>query len=203
MTFVADGPAPPVQANMNRLKVLFSTLIRRDPYLSFFCFSWNVYASLISFGHDLAGGEKTFTSKRIWRKRKSGIPLALMSVLLPLQLTWFCVQRTRLVTAEASTRFRHQNRPPSRWRRRFLGFHPDAFVYNLPCGPRGLYRTVGKRPDGVTMIPWEMGKQLVWDVTVVDALAPSRQNQGSLCNRGTTISEDEARNLMTSSFEFR
>ena len=30
------------------------------------------------------------------------------------------------------------------------------------------------------MIPWEMGKQLVWDVTVVDALAPSLLNQGSL-----------------------
>ena len=30
--------------------------------------------------------------------------------------------------------------------------------------PRGLFRTDGKRPDGVTMIPWEMGKQLVWDV---------------------------------------
>ena len=27
------------------------------------------------------------------------------------------------------------------------------------------------------MIPWEMGKQLVWDVIVVDALAPSRPNQ--------------------------
>ena len=31
--------------------------------------------------------------------------------------------------------------------------------------PRGLYRTDGKCQDGVTMIPWEMGKQLVWDVT--------------------------------------
>ena len=47
--------------------------------------------------------------------------------------------------------------------------------------PRGLYRTDGKRPDGVTMTPSEMGKQLVWDVTVVDALAPSRLNQG-FCN---------------------
>ena len=28
--------------------------------------------------------------------------------------------------------------------------------------PRGLYRTDGKGPDGVTMIPWETGKQLVW-----------------------------------------
>ena len=57
--------------------------------------------------------------------------------------------------------------------------------------PRGLYRTDGKRPDSVTMIPWEMGKQLVWDVTVVDSLAPSRLNQGSLCNPGTTATEAE------------
>ena len=48
--------------------------------------------------------------------------------------------------------------------------------------PRGLYQTDGKRPDGVTMIPWEMGKQLAWDVTVAESLAPSRLNQGSLCN---------------------
>ena len=40
--------------------------------------------------------------------------------------------------------------------------------------PLGLYRTDGKRPDEVTMIAWEMGEQLVWDVTVVDALALSR-----------------------------
>ena len=46
--------------------------------------------------------------------------------------------------------------------------------------PQGLYRTDGKRPYSVTMIPWEMCKQRVWDVTVGDALAPSRLNQGSL-----------------------
>ena len=61
--------------------------------------------------------------------------------------------------------------------------------------PRGLHRTDGKRPHGVTMIPWEMGKQLVWAVTVVDALAPSRLNQGSLCNPGTTATEAEARKV--------
>ena len=60
--------------------------------------------------------------------------------------------------------------------------------------PRGLYRTNGKRPDCVTMIPWEMG-QLVWDVTVVDALAPSRLNQGSLCNPGTTATEAKVRKI--------
>ena len=75
--------------------------------------------------------------------------------------------------------------------------------------PRGLYRTHGKRPDGVTMFPWEMGKLLVWDVTVVDALAPSRLNQGSLCNPGTTATEAEAhenekyRELLDNGYIFR
>ena len=61
--------------------------------------------------------------------------------------------------------------------------------------PQGLYRIDGKRPDGVTMIPWEMGKQLVWEVTVVDALAPSRLNQGSLCKPGTIATGSEARKI--------
>ena len=65
----------------------------------------------------------------------------------------------------------------------------------LTLEPRGLFRTDGKRPDGVTMILWEMGKLLVWDVTVVDALAPSRLNQGSLCNTSTTATEAEAREI--------
>ena len=33
----------------------------------------------------------------------------------------------------------------------------------------------------------------VWDITVVDALAPSRLNQGSSCNPGTSAAEAEAR----------
>ena len=37
-----------------------------------------------------------------------------------------------------------------------------------------------------------MGEQLLWDVTVVDALATNRMNQGSLCNPGTTAIEAEA-----------
>ena len=61
--------------------------------------------------------------------------------------------------------------------------------------PHVLYRTDGKRTYGVTMIAWEMGKQLVWDDTVVDALAPSRLNQGSLCNLGTIATEAEARKI--------
>ena len=36
--------------------------------------------------------------------------------------------------------------------------------------PSGLIRSDGKRPDGVTQIPWTSGKCLIWDVTVVDTL---------------------------------
>ena len=39
--------------------------------------------------------------------------------------------------------------------------------------PAGLSRTNGKRPDGVTMIPWAQGRCLAWDVTAPDTLAPS------------------------------
>ena len=39
--------------------------------------------------------------------------------------------------------------------------------------PPGLSRSDGKRPDGVTQIPWALGKCLTWDVTVTDTLASS------------------------------
>jgi hypothetical protein len=39
--------------------------------------------------------------------------------------------------------------------------------------PVGLLRTDGKRPDGLTQIPWQGGRCLTWDVTVTDTLAES------------------------------
>jgi hypothetical protein len=39
--------------------------------------------------------------------------------------------------------------------------------------PAGLSRTDGKRPDGVTLVPWQAGRTAVWDVTVIDTLATS------------------------------
>jgi hypothetical protein len=39
--------------------------------------------------------------------------------------------------------------------------------------PLGLIRTDGKRPDGVTLIPWRNGRCLTWDVTVVNSVASS------------------------------
>ena len=40
--------------------------------------------------------------------------------------------------------------------------------------PNGIFRNDGKRPDGVTRIPWSRGLCLAWDFTCVDCLAPSR-----------------------------
>jgi len=39
--------------------------------------------------------------------------------------------------------------------------------------PQGMLRSDSKRPDGTTLIPWRAGRNLVWDATVVDTLAPS------------------------------
>ena len=39
--------------------------------------------------------------------------------------------------------------------------------------PAGLLREDGKRPDGMSSIPWTRGRCLVWDVTVADTFAAS------------------------------
>ena len=43
----------------------------------------------------------------------------------------------------------------------------------------GLARTDGKRPDGVTMIPWKNGKPLVWDANCPDTLTLSYCSQAT------------------------
>ena len=47
----------------------------------------------------------------------------------------------------------------------------------------------------MTLVPWADGKQLLWDVTVVDSLAPCRINAGSVCNPGTAAAEAEERKI--------
>ena len=44
---------------------------------------------------------------------------------------------------------------------------------DIPCvkEPQGLSRSGGKRPDGMTLIPWKAGKCAFWDVTVIDTVA--------------------------------
>ena len=45
--------------------------------------------------------------------------------------------------------------------------------------PTGLLRTDNKRPDGVTLIPWQRGKPATWDVTVTSTLADSYVNSSA------------------------
>jgi len=45
--------------------------------------------------------------------------------------------------------------------------------------PTGLSGTDGKRPDGMTLIPWWAGKPAVWDVTVVCTSAGSYLNSSA------------------------
>jgi hypothetical protein len=39
--------------------------------------------------------------------------------------------------------------------------------------PPGLFRTDGKRVDGVTVTPWRSGRPLAWDFTCCDTFAPT------------------------------
>jgi len=57
--------------------------------------------------------------------------------------------------------------------------------------PQGLSRADGKRPDGLTMVPWREGKPLTWDITVVCPLAESyigdsATNAGSVAEAAAT-----------------
>ena len=45
--------------------------------------------------------------------------------------------------------------------------------------PSGLHRSDGKRPDGMTMVPWSEGKFLVWDSTCVDTFCSSNHLRAS------------------------
>src|SRR5271155_809314 len=65
---------------------------------------------------------------------------------------------------------------------------------NIPSvkEPVGLSRSDGKRPDGMTLVPWQGGKCLTWDVTVVDTLAKSllpitSQTQGGSVEEATSL----------------
>ena len=39
--------------------------------------------------------------------------------------------------------------------------------------PPGLFRSDGRRVDGVSVIPWQVGRPLAWDVTCCDTFAPT------------------------------
>lgn len=53
-----------------------------------------------------------------------------------------------------------------------------------------LLRENVKRPDGLTLIPWNAGKMMVWCTTVADTVAPSYLKKSS--KKGGRISEQAA-----------
>ena len=62
--------------------------------------------------------------------------------------------------------------------------------------PNGLSRSDGKRPDGVTIIPWHRGLCLAWDVTVPDTFATSyrhltSENAGAAAERAARNKESK------------
>ena len=51
--------------------------------------------------------------------------------------------------------------------------------------------------NGLTLVPWERGQSLIWDATVVDALAPSRLSSGTASQFSAA---SEAENHKTSKY---
>ena len=67
-----------------------------------------------------------------------------------------------------------------------VGYHGTMYVFNniilhslaaanIPSRlePSGLFRSNGKRLDGVFLVPWSQGRYLAWDVTCVNTFCPS------------------------------
>ena len=57
--------------------------------------------------------------------------------------------------------------------------------------PSGLHRADGKRPDGMTMVPWEQGKYLVWDATCVDTFCQSHRRRAATEPGGAAAHAEE------------
>ena len=71
---------------------------------------------------------------------------------------------------------------------------------NIPSvkEPTGLFRSDGKRPDGLsrlTLIPWKNIKCVTWDVTVTDTLAQSYLSSTSSASDGTAEATADRKSL--------
>ena len=66
--------------------------------------------------------------------------------------------------------------------------------------PAGLVRTDGRRPDGLTLILWRVGRCLVWNATVSDTLATSylpdtSETAGAAAERASALKTEKYRDL--------
>jgi len=66
--------------------------------------------------------------------------------------------------------------------------------------PSGLNRQFGKRPDGLSLIPWQSGKPLLWDVTVASTLAGSYHSYVDTAATGAGLVADQAADRKTAKY---
>ena len=72
--------------------------------------------------------------------------------------------------------------------------------------PSSLSRSDGKRLDGLTLVPWEHGRPMIWDVTVPDTMAPSYRS-AAVSHSGSVAAQADAKksskyNHLSSSYSF-
>ena len=67
---------------------------------------------------------------------------------------------------------------------------------NIPSRlePVGISCSTEKRPDGVSLVPWEIGRLLVWDATCSDPYAPSYITSAA-SEAGAVASQAEERKI--------
>ena len=64
--------------------------------------------------------------------------------------------------------------------------------YKSLLEPEGLCKDNNKRPDGITLVPWERGRCLAWDVSCVNPLAMSNI-KASLASTGGAAADADHR----------
>jgi hypothetical protein len=79
---------------------------------------------------------------------------------------------------------------------------------NSTLEPNGLSRDDGKRPDGMTLVPWNKAQPLVWDVTVVDTLADSyvlrtSEVSGFAAEMASKRKHNKYRSIISSNYIFK
>jgi hypothetical protein len=65
--------------------------------------------------------------------------------------------------------------------------------------PNNLSRTDGKKPDGVTLIPWSKGKSLMWDATIPNTMASSylKTSSSKACKVTNLAEKKKSPNMTT------
>jgi len=65
--------------------------------------------------------------------------------------------------------------------------------------PSGLFRTDGKRSDGLTLVEWQSGRSLCWDVTVAESyVTGSAREAGAAAELAASSKEEKYANIGSS-----